>query len=137
MLRGSWRAARRPGGGRAGPGRRPASVLARGLSPAQTLRRPAYSTFRLRSHCVVRFVRCLPNTLLTCQDVYTRLPLRFSLSGQRSYAIRCARGGGGAWERYISSVPGVYFLHSWCVFISSIPGVYFLLLTRFLSWNSI
>ena len=31
--------------------------------------------------------------------MYQALPLRFSLSGQRSYAIRCARGGGGAWER--------------------------------------
>ena len=51
------------GGGRAGPGRRrlpPASVLARGLSPAQTLRRPAYSTFRLRSQVSTRssLTRC-------------------------------------------------------------------------------
>ena len=39
-----------------------------------------------RSSCVVR---CLPNTLLTCQYVYTSSAF---LSGQRSYAIRL-RGG--------------------------------------------
>ena len=43
-------------------------------------------------------------TAIHCQRSQLRhrfsgLPLRFSLSGQRSYAIRCARGGGGAWER--------------------------------------
>ena len=73
------------GGGRAGPvgalfllpPRSFSPVLARGLpTHVAALRRPAYSTFRLRSHCVKR---CLPgalasfgvylNTLLTCRNV--------------------------------------------------------------------
>ena len=97
QLNKSWRAARRLGGGRAGPGRRrrlpPASsVLVRGLSHDKLRNAVApYFTFRLRSHCVKRclprsscVIRCLPNTLLTCRNV--PLPVRFSLSGQRSYA---------------------------------------------------
>ena len=72
MLRGSWRAARRPGDGRAGPGRRrlpPASVLARGLTPAQTLRRPRFAYDNIASF-----------------GVYPELPASFGV-----YLTRCSR----------------------------------------------
>ena len=74
QLNKSWRAARRLGGGRAGPGRRrhlpsASSVLARGLSCDKLWNAVApYSTFRLRSNGVYpgapASIRCLPNTLL-------------------------------------------------------------------------
>ena len=108
QLNKSWRAARRLGGGRAGPGRRHrlplvSSVLARGLSGDKLWNAIApYSTFRLRSHCVKRclprsscVIRCLPNTLLTCRNAP---PPLFSV-GSKVIRLRYARRGGGAWER--------------------------------------
>ena len=94
-MRGSWRAARRLGGGRAGPSRRRLptvflSLLA--VSPATSTPSPRllhvsltitlHQTVSTRSSCVIR---CLPKHVAHVPKC-TRLPLRFSLSGQRSYA---------------------------------------------------
>ena len=97
-MRGSWRAARRLGGGRAGPSRRrlpPASSVFLSLlavSPATSTPSPRLlhvsltitlrQTVSTRSSCVIR---CLPKHVAHVPKC-TRLPLRFSLSGQRSYA---------------------------------------------------